>query len=522
MHDFLIRGATVVDGSRKSPFAADVAIQHDRIAAIGQLTTTEAQTVIEAEGCVIAPGFVDVHNHSDGWLLREPLQAAKLLQGFTSEVLMLDGIGYAPVNEATWRDWFFYLRSLDGLRMDEYEGWTSAESFMQRLDRRSGQNVLMHVPYANVRSLVAGFGSQPLDDFQMRSVRAEVRSAMEAGAVGLSTGLDYIVQCHASTDELIDVCKVVAEFDGLYATHIRYKAGLINALDEALLIARESGVALHISHLKAGAGESVERVLDWVETARRQVPLTFDVYPYMPGSTMLNFLLPYEVWADGPIAAMGRLASPEIRRRFRHGLEQYKLQLDRIRIAWLPGRENSIHQGKLLSDFVQESGRAPEDALADLLIEERLAVLCVYLDADDQNIYPFLQHDLYMMGSDGIFAEGGLIHPRQFGSASRLLGPCVNQHRLFPIEDAVYKLSTHAAQRFGLKDRGVVKAGAFADLVIFDPASVKDTATYDQPAQTAAGMRYVFVNGKPVVHDGKVMSYTSGDVLPGRFLRYER
>ncbi len=522
MFDILIRGGTVIDGCRSPRTVADVGITGDRIRAVGDLASAQASTTIDAARCIVAPGFVDVHTHSDGWMLKQPLQSAKLQQGFTTEVLLLDGIGYAPVDENTWRDWFFYLRSLDGLRLDEYEGWQSLAEFMERISGRTTQNAMTHVPYANVRSLICGFGSRSPDADQMRQIQSQVRCGMAAGAVGLSTGLDYIVQCWSTTAELTEVCRVVAEFSGLYVTHIRYKLGMIPALDEALQIARDAGVGLHISHLKARAGQATDDVMAWLDRARREVPLSFDVYPYMPGSTMLNYLLPYDVWEDGPLAAMGKLNHPETRERFRECLRTYKLDLDNIRIAWLPGKENSHHQGRLLSEYVASTGRPAEEALLNLLIEERMSVLCVYLEGDDRQIDPFLQHDLYMMGSDGIHAEGGMIHPRQFGSAARLLGSCARDRGVLSLEDAVYKLSGHAAKRFGMKDRGVIREGAFADVVVFDPAAVCDQATYDAPQTPASGITDVLVNGRAVVRDGAVTEFDSSAALPGRFVRFER
>lgn len=522
MFDLIIEGGTVIDGTRSPAFRADIGITGDRISAIGDLSAAESKQRSNAAGLVVAPGFVDVHNHSDGWMLKQPLQASKTTQGFTTEILLLDGIGYAPVNKQTWREWFFYLRSLDGLRTDEYEGWESIEEFMQTIHGRTTQNAMMHVPYANVRSMVCGFGSQPPDAAQMRAIQDEIRIGMEAGAVGLSSGLDYIGQCFSSAEELIEACKVVAEFDGQYVTHIRYKLGMVPALEEALEIAKRSGAALHISHLKAAKGAAVDDLLDWLERARREVRLTFDVYPYMPGSTMLNYLLPYSVWEDGPLAAMGRLNDPEMLTLFRNSLNAFKLKLDSIRIAWCASKENSQHQGKLLSEYVEWTGLSPEEALLNLLIEERMSVLCVYLEGDDRLIDPFLKHDLYMAGSDGILAEGGLIHPRQFGSASRILGPCVRDHQLFSLEDAVYKLSGHAAQAFGIKDRGVLREGAFADVVVFDPATVADKATYDAPQQCSVGIRDVLVNGQPVIRDTEVLEFAQTETLPGRFVRCER
>ncbi|MEQ9408241.1 MAG: D-aminoacylase [Fuerstiella sp.] len=522
MFDIIIRGGTVIDGTGRPRFTADLGIQGDRINAIGDLSAAQAPKQIDAGGSVVTPGFIDVHTHCDGWMLKQPLQAPRTLQGITTEVLLLDGIGYAPVNEQTWREWFFYLRSLDGLRLDEYRDWKSLDDFMQCLSGHTVQNAVLHVPYANVRSLACGFGSRAPDAEQSGQIEAEIHRGMEAGAVGLSSGLDYIVQCFASTEELIAACRVVAQYDGLYATHIRYKLGMIPALNEALQIARESGAALHISHLKAPRGSGVDEILAWLEQARQQVPLSFDVYPYMPGSTMLNFLLPYEVWEDGPLAAMARLQDPGIRRRFRDNLQNYKLPLDGIRIAWLPGRENHHVQGMLLADYVQSTGLPPEDALLNLLIEERLAVLCVYLDGDDRLIDPFLQHDLYMFGSDGIMADGGLIHPRHFGSAARILGPCVRDYALFSLEDAVRRLTSFPAQKFGLRDRGVLRENAFADVAVFAPETIQDMATYDNPQQPATGVSDVLVNGRPIVRHGAAIEFGDDESRPGQCLRFNQ
>lgn len=521
MFETVLAGGTILDGTRAPRRIADVGVNADRIVAIGDLSTADCGSRLDVSGLCVAPGFVDVHNHSDGWMLKEPLQSSKIMQGFTTEVTLLDGISYAPVSEQTWREWFFYLRALDGLRLDEYQGWTSIAEFMDAMDGRCTQNAIPHVPYANVRAEVCGFGPKPPSTQQMGQIADLIRQGMDQGAVGLSSGLDYIVQCHSSADELTEACRVVAEYGGLYATHIRYKLGLFKALDEALDICRRSGAALHVSHLKCIVGTVAEDIIDWLENARKEVPLSFDVYPYLPGSTMLNYLLPYEVWDEGPLAAMTRIQRPEIQAKFAANLKNYKLALDSIRIAWLPGRENEGAQGMLLSEYVSSTGLPAEKALLNLLIEERMAVLCVYLEGDDDLISPFLEHDLYMMGSDGIYAEGGMIHPRQFGSAARLLGRFVRKKQRLTLEDAAYKLSGHAAEKFGLKDRGVLEEGRFADIVVFDADRVNDAASWDEPCVPAEGFEHVLVNGRFVVRDATVVE-SWPDGMPGRRLYFNR
>ncbi|MCY2962256.1 MAG: amidohydrolase family protein, partial [Planctomycetota bacterium] len=304
MIDWIVRGGTVVDGTRAPARRADVAISGERIVDVGNLSGVAAKREIDATGKVVAPGFIDLHNHSDGWLIRETNFAPKTCQGFTTEVLMADGISYAPVRPHNAAEWIFYLRSLNALRQDEYEGWESLGDYLARLDRRTAQNSAVHVPYANLRVNACGWGRSSPDDFQLREIREAVRKGMDEGAVGLSTGLDYIAQSFASTEELVAACSAMSDRQGLYVTHVRYKRGLLAALHEAVEIALRAEVPLHISHLKASGGVEIDQVLDFLEQARREVDLSFDVYPYQPGSTMLNFLLPNECWERGPLAAL--------------------------------------------------------------------------------------------------------------------------------------------------------------------------------------------------------------------------
>ena len=251
MFDLILKNGDLIDGTNRPRCRADVGIRGDRIAAIGDLANSETRFSIDARGQVVAPGFIDVHNHSDGWLLKTPNFAAKTLQGFTTEILMADGISYAPVNQFTKPQWLYYLRSLDGLTMHDDRGWQSLGDYMQQLDATTAQNSAMHIPYANVRSMVSGFGRQRLDDFQIRQVQYEIRKGMDEGAVGLSTGLDYIVECFSTTDELVAACRAMSDRRGVYVTHVRYKRGLIAALTEAVEIGRRADVPVHISDRKS-------------------------------------------------------------------------------------------------------------------------------------------------------------------------------------------------------------------------------------------------------------------------------
>jgi len=517
--DLMIRGGEVVDGTGRPRFRADLGIVDSVIQAVGHLAEASAARTISADNRVVCPGLIDVHNHSDGWMLRSPHQLHKTAQGFTTEVLMADGISYAPVDAQTAPQWIAYLRSLNGLRFDEYRGWESLEDYMQLLDRKNVQNSAFHIPYANLRTLACGFGRQRVDDFQMRQIRYEIQKGMDAGAVGVSTGMDYLDQWYASTDELVAALSVLKKTGGVYATHMRYKTGLMAALQEAVEICRRAEIPLHISHLKPLGEIQPDEVLSFIDdVARRQVDVTFDVYPYQPGSTMLNSLLPYDVWDDGALAALGHLGRTELRERFSRSLACQRLPLDQIKIAWTLSKDNRIHQGKTLAQYAQDVGKPAGDALFDLLQEERLSVLLVFLEGDDRKVFPIVQHELCLLGSDAIYFEDAATHPRAFGSGPRWLGPCVRDHRLFTLEEAVRKATSASAKRFGLSERGVIREGAVADLMIFDPATIADRATFDAPQQLPIGIEAVITGGQVIVEHNQPQEI-GGDLLPGCFLR---
>lgn len=522
MLDLLLKNGTLIDGSKGPRYQADLGIQGDRIVQIGQVTDVAAHQTIDVRGKIVAPGFVDVHNHSDAWLLKIPHLVSKTSQGFTTEVLMADGISYAPVNAQTAYEWVYYLRALNGLRFEEYRGWQSLADYMALLDGTNVQNSIAHLPYANVRTLACGFGPGTPDDYQIQQIRTEVARGMAAGAVGLSSGLDYIAQCWSTTDELVAACEPMAAIGGLYVTHMRYKRGTLPALKEAVEIGRRAGVPVHISHLKGGTPQETEQLLHYIDTvAVNEVSFSFDVYPYMPGSTMLNYMLPYEAWTDGPLGVLRKLRDPAVRARCAEGLRNEGTDFSAIHIAWVMGKENAIYQGKTLAEYIEAVNLSPVDALCNLLIEENLAVLLVFHQGADERVYPFLQHPCYMMGTDGIYQPDSVIHPRQYGSAPRLLGPCVRNAHLFSLEEAVHKLSALPAERFGLKERGILQTGWFADVVVFDEAAIGDRATFAHPHQLATGVEEVIVNGVPIIRDGQPVTAFSGR-LPGRALHFKQ
>ncbi len=354
----------------------------------------------------------------------------------------------------------------------------------------------------------------------MKIVRREIERAMEAGAVGLSTGLDYISECFATTDELAEAVAAIAPWRGLYVTHVRYKKGTLAGVKEAVEIGRRAGVAVHISHLKAGSPAEADEILSYVDrVAVNEVDFSFDIYPYLPGSTMLNYLLPYEVWEQGPLAAVARLREPAVRERLAVLLDCFLVPVDKIALAWVAGRGSAAQQGQSLAQFAASLGKPPAEALCDLLIEDHLGGLSVLHTGQDAWIEPFLAHPRFMLGSDGIWFADGQVHPRVYGSVARILGPLVRQRKLFTLEAAVQKLSGTPAERFGLVDRGAIVEGAVADVVIFNAETIADRATYEDPHQLSVGMEHVLVGGVEVFSGGQAVGI-AGPEQPGRALRY--
>lgn len=493
MFDTIIENGELINGRNQPRFKADVGIKGKFITAVGDLSAAEAEKRIDAAGLVVAPGFIDVHTHSDGWLLKQPHISSKTQQGFTTEFIMLDGISYAPVNEHTWRDWFCYLRPLNGLELTEYSGWQTIADYMNLLKKESMHNVETFIPYANVRTVACGFGQRFPDDYQMYEIKRQIQIGMEDGARGLSTGLDYVDECFATTDELIEACKMMAP-DGIYVTHVRYALGTLEGVQEAVEIGKKARVPVHISHLKATSVEESEAILSYIDQiAVNEVDFSFDVYPYVPSSTMLQYLLPYDVWLAGPITAVAKLTDHRLRTNFNRTLSD--LPLDDIFIAWVGSKANSRYQGKSLATFIADVGGTPADALCDLLISEGMNVLLVFHLGEDELVLPFLAHNKYMMGSDGIYFPNGVIHPRQYGSAGRLLGWAAREKGLFSLETAVNKMTGFPASRFGMKNRGHLDTGCYADVVIFSERDVIDKATFSDPHQNTAGIKNVLIEG---------------------------
>jgi N-acyl-D-amino-acid deacylase len=523
MFDLVLEGGRVVDGTGCPWFRADVGVRGDRIAAVGALGQAEARRRLDVSGRVVTPGFVDTHVHADLALLADPLHEAAVRQGVTTYLLGQDGVAMAPASPGTLGYMRRYTAGFSG-RFEVPDRWASMAEYLACFDRRTAVNVACLVPNGNVRMDVMGLETRAPTPDELRAMRRIVRRAMEEGAVGLSSGLDYIPSRYASTEELVDLCRELAPFGGVYVTHMRgYAPGtVIGAMDEVFRIAREAGVAALISHFNSRA-DLVLPHLDRARAAGHDV--AFDLYGYLAGSTILGMIaLPPWVQEGGADATLARLADPAVRARLRtEGFAGPRGPLDEVRLSYVEAPPFRAYEGLTLVEAAERAtGHAGPGAIIDfvceVLVASALAVGCVvpHQQREESDVTALMRHPAMMGGSDGIFA-GGRPHPRGWGCFGRYLGHYVREARTWTLEEAVQHLAAHPARRLGLADRGLIRPGMAADLAVFDAERVGDRATYADGRQTAVGVDHVVVNGELVLADGE-----RTPALPGRALRPTR
>jgi N-acyl-D-amino-acid deacylase len=525
----LIRGGTVVDGSGAPGRASDVAIEGERIAAVAPGLSGPAERVIDAAGRVVAPGFIDMHSHSDLFYFGCPSAESKVRQGVTTEVVGMCSFSQAPLRpelREVVRGWAGGI----GASLD-----LEAETFAQHLDALRAMhpavNVAHFVGHGALRIAAMGFEARPAGADDVKRMQRLLGEAMDAGAFGFSTGLVYAPSAYSETAELVALAKTMASRGGLYFSHIRGESSmLLDSITEAIRIGEEAGVGVQVSHVKASGRDNwpkIDAALRMFETARaRGVDLAGDVYPYNAGSTKLDNMMPAWAHAGGIDTLLERLADRATRRRIveeclidgeRWGtVSQGGIGFDQVFIATCRRREL---EGLNLAQIARQAGQPPAEVLMNLLLEERCTVGMVSFSQSIENVAKVLAHPALMIGSDSItLYEGdgdkpGKPHPRTYGTFPRVLGEYARERRLFSLETAVHKMTGMAAARLGLRDRGLVQPGAFADLTVFDPATVKDESTYADPHRYPSGIPYVIVSGEVVVDQGRM-----GAARPGRIL----
>ncbi|GLZ38806.1 D-aminoacylase [Actinokineospora sp. NBRC 105648] len=524
--DIVYRGATVVDGTGSPGYRADVHVAAGRVAEIDPAGGLAGGRVVDADGLVLAPGFIDMHSHSDLRLLAEPDHLAKVSQGVTLEVLGQDGLSYAPVDDTTLTVLREQLAGWNGDPPGFDWNWRDVGCYLGRLDKGVAVNAAYLVPHGTVRMLVLGQDDRPATDAELDRMREVVATGLREGAVGLSAGLTYAPGMYADDRELTALCEVVAAHDGYFSPHHRsYGAGALEAYQEMVALSLRTGCPLHLAHatmnfpVNAGRAGELLALLD--DATAQGADVTLDSYPYLAGATYLSALLPSWAAAGGAAATLARLSDVDTRERVRVELEESGSDgCHGVPVDWRAIEVNAVRLaanrhlvGKSVAESAAAAGVAPFDLFADTLLAERLGTSCLMHVGDEANVRAIMAHPAHTGGSDGLLV-GDRPHPRAWGTFPRYLGHYVRELGVLGLEECVAHLTGRPARRLRLADRGLVRPGHAADLVLFDPETVAERATYDQPRQAATGIPHVLVNGVPVISDGE----PTGE-LPGHSIR---
>ncbi|MCS6777774.1 MAG: D-aminoacylase [Chloroherpetonaceae bacterium] len=497
-YDVLIRNGWIVDGTGRPGYPADLGIVGEVIAALGAIPLeAQADCIVDASGLVVAPGFIDIHTHADIALLHAPEHLPKVMQGVTTEVFTNCGLGFAPVTDEAMQTQRRYLGGLFGPDAGVTWEWRCVADFLDALaQRRPACNVVYLIPHGAVRVSVMGMEDRPATPDEIDRMEAMVAQGMEEGAWGLSTGLWYAPMRAASREEVVRLCRRA----GFFATHQRdYGDALFAATEESLAIAQEAGVPVQISHLQMNGPQMAGRaseLLGLLEQARsRGVDVTCDTYPYTAGSTLVQALLPAWAVAGGPGGILRQLADPEARERIARALDARNVNWAQYVLIGAQSAQNAACEGQSFAEAAQRRGLTVGQWVCALLEEEELRACFVHHAAHEENVRTILQWPGQMVGSDGLHLHGKT-HPRLYGTFARILGRYVREERVLTLEQAVHKMTGLPAARLGLSRRGTLAVGNAADIVLFDPETVRDTATFEDPLRFPVGIPCVWVNGQ--------------------------
>lgn len=528
MLDIKFEGATVIDGTGTVGGRADVGLVGETIAAVGDLSRERAGRTVSLAGRVMAPGFIDMHSHSDWSLWANRRAESKVRQGVTTEVVGNCGFSPAPASDQ-------YLDDLRGFALRRWPGldfrWRTMGEYLDAFDAEgTALNVVQLVGHGALRIAAMGFARRPPTMDELKVMQRLLADAIEQGAWGLSTGLIYAPGSYATTEEIVEVARA-ARRRGIYASHIRGEgATLLDAVREAIRVGQESELPVQVSHIKAAGrpnwGKVTEALALIDDAAAAGLDIMADVYPYTASSTTIRALLPDWAQEGGMEAMVARLGDPDTRERIRREVESpangqslvERIGWDNVLISYCSRRKDA--EGRRLSEIAVGRGKSPLEAAIELIVDEQGQGAMILFQLDERDLRRALGHARVMIGSDGMslapygpLAEG-LPHPRSYGTFPRVLGEYVREQRVLSLAQAVHKMTGLPARRLGLKDRGFIRKGARADLVVFNPRSVADQAAYQQPHRYPVGIEQVLVNGRFVIKDGE---HTGS--LPGRVLR---
>ena len=523
MFDILIKNGTIIDGTLNKPYKANVAISGDKLSIVNG--EPEAKKVIDAQGKYVTPGFIDTHSHSSMPVNATPYLAPKVFQGITTEVVGQDGMGPAPVTESTLAPWKITMAGLEGDYNVEWN-WRSVEDYLNHLETLDlSTNICYLAPHGNLRMVSMGLENKKPTEEELERMKQELQKAFDAGAFGMSTGMIYPPCCYADVDEFIELGKVIAQNGGLFVTHQRSEADyILPSMDEILKIGRESGCRVHFSHFKI-CGKSnwdkVPKVIEKLDNAKKEnLTVSFDQYPYVAGSTMMSVILPPWAHAGGTEKLIKRLEDPKLREKMKndikHGIEGWDnfidfAGLDGIFITFVKHKDAEKYIGMSLIQLGEATHKDPLDAIFDLIHDEENMVGLVDFYGTEEHVKLFMSRDEQNFCTDGIF--GGKPHPRLYGTFTRVLSKYTRDEKLFPIEVAIHKMTGKPADVLGLTDRGYLKDGFAADVLVINPETVKDVGDFINPNQYSRGIDYSIVNGKILIDNGKKNPQKAGRVL---------
>ena len=521
--DLIIKNGVLVDGTGSAQRVTDIGILGDKIVYIGDITSRPDSDVIDAAGCIVAPGFIDIHSHSDFFCLVSPESESKIYDGVTTEICGNCGISAFPLKGQLLEN---KKKGFSKFGLDI--NWQTAEDFFTRArDAKSAINRGFLVGHGNIRACVLGYEDREPDSNELVAMEHELRDAMESGAFGMSSGLVYPPGCYAKTDELIALCKIVSEYNGIYATHMRDEGDKLEAaLSETINISKESGVNAQVSHIKTWGEKNwwkIDKIERLLGDARAEgINITCDRYPYTAAATDLDIILPDWVYEGGNAEEKKRLEDPLCRERIIKEMKQEGLSQEfwgTIMISSVFNKEKRGYEGKTIAEISKTINVPPLEFVLDLLYEEDCKVSVIFFNMSEENLARILKWDSVMIGSDSSLRslEGvlnyGKPHPRGYGTFSRVIRKYVNETSILSIEEAIYKMTGFPAQTLGLKDRGILKEGFFADITIFDQETIAEQATFTSPHNYSTGIKHVLVNGKLTINDGKHESVTNGAIL---------
>ena len=529
--DLVIKNAMIYDGSGGNPYAGCIGINGDSITYVGDQCEIQGLTELDAQGQAVSPGFINMLSWATESLLHDPRAQSDIRQGVTLEV-MGEGWSMGPLNDSMKAE---NLRSQGDIRYDI--AWTTLGEYLQHLQARGvSPNVASFVGATTLRIHEIGYEDRIPTVDELDRMRALVRQAMEEGALGIGSSLIYAPAFYSSTQELIELCKVASEYGGMYITHMRSEGNrLLEGVDEVLEIAREANIPAEIYHLKASGQKNwpkMDMVIAKIDSARKAgLKITTDMYTYVAGATGLNAAMPPWVQEGGYQAWAERLRDPLVRTKVAAEMRENAMDWENLYASagsaekvLLVGFKNDAlkeHTGKTLAQVAKELGKSPEETAMDLVIEDGSRVGAVYFLMDEENVRKQISLPYMSFGSDeeapateGVFLKSNP-HPRAYGNVARLLGKYVRDEQIIPLAEAIRKLTSLPASNLKIQRRGLLKEGYYADIVIFDPATIQDHATFDQPHQYSTGVSHVIVNGVQVLKDGEHTGATPGRWVKG-------